>query len=145
MIVDASAFVELLLGSRRGRRVAAILAETPEDLRAPGHVDLEVLATLRRFLRSGDLTEERAAEAVADWNDLDLERVEPALLAPRVWELRNNQSPYDAAYVALAEAFDEALLTCDARLARAPGHGAKLRVVEGGETDPPPPPHGLPS
>jgi predicted nucleic acid-binding protein len=41
----------------------------------------------------------------------------PLLL--RGFEFRDNFSPYDAMYVALAEAIDAALLTADDRLARA--------------------------
>lgn len=54
----------------------------------------------------------------------------PALpLLPRMWALRENLTAYDAAYVALAEALDCALLTCDARIWDPPGHGAEVRVV----------------
>lgn len=47
----------------------------------------------------------------------------------RIWALRHNISAYDAAYVALAEALDAPLLTCDARLAAAPGHTARIELV----------------
>ena len=36
---------------------------------------------------------------------------------------------YDAAYVALAEALDMPLLTCDARLSRSHGHRAKIQLL----------------
>jgi predicted nucleic acid-binding protein len=39
----------------------------------------------------------------------------------RIWELRDNLTPHDAAYVALAEALDATLLTADARSSHAPG------------------------
>jgi predicted nucleic acid-binding protein len=38
-----------------------------------------------------------------------------------MWELRNNMTAYDAAYVALAERLEAVLVTCDARLATASG------------------------
>ena len=38
-------------------------------------------------------------------------------------------SAYDAAYVALAEALDVPLLTCDAKLARSHGHRAKILLL----------------
>ena len=38
-----------------------------------------------------------------------------------IWSLRANLTAYDAAYVALAEAFGATLLTRDARLANASG------------------------
>ena len=47
----------------------------------------------------------------------------------RVWEMRNNLSAYDAAYVAVAEELDCALVTADARLAAAPGLRCEVRVV----------------
>jgi predicted nucleic acid-binding protein len=50
-------------------------------------------------------------------------------LVPRYWALRDNLTVYDAAYVALAEAFDAPLLTADARLARAPGPRCTVEVL----------------
>jgi len=50
-------------------------------------------------------------------------------LLDRVWELRENLSVYDAVYVALAEALDAVLLTCDRRLARAPSFAARVELV----------------
>jgi len=42
-------------------------------------------------------------------------------LLDRVWELRGNLTPYDAAYVALAERLRIPLLTADQAIAAAPG------------------------
>jgi predicted nucleic acid-binding protein len=50
-------------------------------------------------------------------------------LLPRIWELRNNLTAYDAAYVALAEALGAPLLTRDKRLSSAAGHRAKIELV----------------
>jgi predicted nucleic acid-binding protein len=47
----------------------------------------------------------------------------------RIWELRNNLTAYDAAYVALAEALEKPLLTRDRRLATAAGHRAQIELV----------------
>jgi len=52
---------------------------------------------------------------------LPLLRASHLPLLPRCWELRYNLTPYDAAYVALAEALDVALVTADGPLARASG------------------------
>jgi len=84
-----------------------------------------VASVWRRALRAGHLDQRRAGEAVADLAALPLARATHRLLMPRVWQLRGNLSPYDAAYVALAEALDAPLLTADARLGRAP----ELRCV----------------
>lgn len=50
-------------------------------------------------------------------------------MLPRIWELRNNLTAYDAAYVALAEALEAPLLTRDRRLAAAAGHRARIELA----------------
>jgi len=121
LVVDASAVVELLLGRPAGAVVAETLASHGYDLHAPHLLDVEVLSALRRVVAAGDATPARADAAVADLLALPIERYEHALLVPRVWQLRDGFSAYDAAYVALAEALAAEpvpLLTADARLAR---------------------------
>ena len=49
-------------------------------------------------------------------------------MLPRIWELRDSVSAYDAAYVALAETLSAPLMTTDTRLARAPGIRATVEV-----------------
>lgn len=121
IVLDASAVVELLLGTDRGRMVAARLEDPEIALHAPHLVDVEVLQVLRRYVRDGELDRSSAAVAIDDFRALDVERHAHEPLMERVWELRENLTAYDAVYVALAEALDARLLTCDARLARAPG------------------------
>jgi predicted nucleic acid-binding protein len=43
--------------------------------------------------------------------------------------LRDNLTAYDASYVALAETLNALLLTRDGRIARAPGHRARVEVI----------------
>jgi predicted nucleic acid-binding protein len=62
-------------------------------------------------------------------SDLPLSRYPHDVLLPRVWELRHNLTAYDAVYVALAEALDAPLLTCDRRLAAARGHHARVDLA----------------
>ena len=50
------------------------------------------------------------------------------VLLPRIWELRHNVTAYDAAYLALAEALPAPLVSCDGRLAAAPGHAVNVEV-----------------
>ena len=72
--------------------------------------------------------------ALEDFRALDLTRHAHEPQLGRVWELRRNLSAYDAVYLALAEALDSRLVTCDARLARAPGitaRGMCSRLVPG--------------
>jgi predicted nucleic acid-binding protein len=126
LVVDASAVGELLLGRPAGEAVARRLADHGFDLHAPHLLDVEVVSALRRVVTAGDASAARAGDAVADLADLPIERYPHHVLVPRIWQLRENFSAYDAAYVALAEAIVDGgapLLTADARLARAvPAH-----------------------
>ena len=93
---------------------------------------MEVLSALRRVVAAGDASAARATEAVADLADLPIERYGHYELIPRIWELRENFSPYDATYIALAEAIADdgaPLLTADARLARAADAHTGVRVL----------------
>jgi predicted nucleic acid-binding protein len=65
-----------------------------------------------------------------DSDGLDLQRHAHEPLLDRVWELRHNLSAYDAVYVALAEVLDTRVLTCDGRLARAPGVARCVELVK---------------
>lgn len=47
------------------------------------------------------------------------------------WQLRDNLTPYDAAYVALAELLSAPLATSDARLARATGPRCLIELIQG--------------
>lgn len=61
--------------------------------------------------------------------EASIELLPTAPLLRRMWELRDNLSAYDAAYVAAAEAHDCALLTSDGRLAQAPRLRCEVRLA----------------
>ena len=128
-VLDASAVVELLIGTELGRAVADRLEDPAIDLHAPHLLDVEVLQVLRRLVRDGSLTARDAAAALNDLRALDVERHDHGPLLDRVWALRKNLTAYDAVYVALAEALDTTLLTCDRKLARSPGLGRRIDVI----------------
>ncbi|RED36140.1 hypothetical protein BJ123_10873 [Rhodopseudomonas thermotolerans] len=67
--------------------------------------------------------------ALADLADFPLQRHPHEFLLPRIWQLRNNLTAYDATYVALAEVLEAPLLTRDKRLAGAAGHRAQIELV----------------
>ena len=100
-----------------------------EQLVAPELIDLEVVSTIRRAARAGRLAEERSAQALADLAALPLRRVPHLPLVPRVWELRDNLTAYDAAYVALAEALDVLLLTADGAWGKAVGIRCRVETL----------------
>jgi predicted nucleic acid-binding protein len=129
IVLDASAVLELLLGTPAGRGVAERIAAPAETLHAPHLVDLEVAQVLRRFQREGDLDEARGREALAALRALDVARYPHDVLLPRIWQLRDVVTAYDAAYLALAEALAAPLLTADARLARTRGHRARVELL----------------
>jgi predicted nucleic acid-binding protein len=128
IVVDASAVVELLLGSPGGATVRARIQRPDESLHAPHLLDVEVASVLRRYQLSGELSAEEGREALADLTGLDIARYPHEPLLPRVWELRTSVTAYDAVYLALAEILEAPLLTLDRRLARARGHGARVEV-----------------
>ena len=120
IIVDASVIAPALAdddvdGERARFRLQG------EQLMAPEVLDLEVVSVIRKAFLGGALTWRRAGLALADLGDLDLERVSHRPMLTRIWELRQNITPYDAAYVALAETIDATLVTADRRLSLAPG------------------------
>lgn len=100
-----------------------------ERLAAPELVDLEVASVWRRTARAGGLGGRRAGQALADLAGLPLARAPHQPLMSRIWELRDNLTPYDAAYVALAEALEAHLLTADRRLAQAPGTRCEIELL----------------
>ena len=100
-----------------------------EALAAPDLVDLEVTSVLRRRLAGNHIDSRRADLALTDLLALPLERVPSLRLISRCWELRDNLSVYDGAYVALAEALAVPLVTADARLARATGPQCPIEVL----------------
>lgn len=101
-----------------------------ERLTAPELVDLEVISVWRRQARSGDLDRRRAVQALTDLRSLPLRRAAHRPLLARCWELRDNVTVYDAAYLALAEALEVTLLTGDGRLARAAGPRCDVEVLQ---------------
>jgi predicted nucleic acid-binding protein len=128
IVVDASVIAASLIHEdSTGDRLRARLAA--ERLAAPAVMDIEVVSTLRGVSRAGHLPARRAEVALADLAGMPLERAPHGPLMPRIWELRDNLSPYDAAYVALAETLDTILLTGDARLARAPGIECEVELL----------------
>ena len=130
IVVDASAMLEFLLQTPLGTRVEARLFRDGEEFHSPHLLDVEGTQGLRRLVRSGEVTPARAAEAIADLVDLDLHRHAHLDLLTRAWQLRENVTAYDAMYVALAEALDATVITCDVPLAKAPGHRARIEAVE---------------
>jgi predicted nucleic acid-binding protein len=129
IVVDASALVGALLDSPRARPVLDRVARGDTTLHAPHVIDLEVVSALRRYARSGELARTAAERSLSDFLALRIERHPHAPLAPRIWELRQNLTAYDAAYVAVAEVLGCPLVTLDSRLARSSPHRIRVEVL----------------
>jgi predicted nucleic acid-binding protein len=97
-------------------------------LHVPHVFDLEVLAAIRRHALRGVLSKRRARAVLRALDDLRAIRYSHVPLRPRIWALRENVTPYDAAYVALAEALRAPLVTVDAALAGAAGTRAEVEL-----------------
>jgi predicted nucleic acid-binding protein len=121
LVVDASLVVSALVDAGATGRWAEsrLLAGTP--LNAPHLMPVEVTSILRRAAARGEITQDVASIAHADLLDLQVELFPYAPFAPRVWELRDNVTSYDAWYIALAESLGSNVATLDRRLARAAG------------------------
>lgn len=129
IVVDASAVLEALLRTPAAKAVEKWLFDPRQTLHAPHLLDIEVAQVIRRYSAKGEIDSERGRAALADLADLPLHRYPHDFLLPRIWDLRNNLTAYDAAYVALAEALDAPLLTRDQRLAAAAAHHARVELV----------------
>ena len=129
LVVDTSAVVAALVAQPTNQALVDRL-RNDGDLHAPPLLDVELLHALRRLVLAGQLSEDRAADVRTDFADLTVVRYGHAPLADRAWELRNHLSAYDATFVALAEALNVPLVTCDARLAGAPGNSTVVELYE---------------
>ena len=129
IVLDASAAIEWLFQSSAGAKIEQRIFAPSQSLHAPHLLDVEVAQVLRRYVRDKTISAQRGQEALDDLGDLPLRRYPHNFLLPRIWELRATLTAYDAAYVALAELLHAPLLTCDGKIASAPGHDAKVEVV----------------
>lgn len=129
IVVDASVILEVLLRTGAVATLEARVLNPAESLCAPHLLDIEVAQVVRRYCLLGETTSERGAEALRDLADMAIERFPHAPFLPRIWQLRQNLTAYDAAYVALAETLGCTLLTRDQALAKSPIHTASVEVL----------------
>lgn len=130
LVVDTSAILAALTGRPRIPALVERLA-TDGDLHAPHLIDVELIHALRRLVMNGDLSEDRAEDCRTDFADLTIMRYPHQSLADRMWELRDNLTAYDAAFVVLSEVLAVPLVTCDARLLEAPGNRSDVQLFRG--------------
>ena len=117
VVLDAAAWVDLLLGEALSKRVADRLEGY--SLHAPAHIDLELLSAFGRIERSGALAPAEVDARLREARDFPIRRHDLADLADGAWRRRASLWISDALYVELAVHLDVALITTDHRLARA--------------------------
>jgi predicted nucleic acid-binding protein len=127
IVLDASAALEMFLKTPLGlRRAGEVFGQ---ERHAPALVDIEFAQALRRLTLAGEIQHDWAKLALETFRDTRIMRYSHVPLLERIWELRDSASAYDAAYIALAEALDLPLLTCDAKLTRSHGHNARIVLL----------------
>ncbi|CAN5836750.1 PIN domain-containing protein [soil metagenome] len=130
IVLDASAVAELLLDTEQGERVGRLVATPHESLHAPELLAAEIASVLRKFVLRGEMAVLVAQRAIGELQALGIETYPHLPFMSRVLDLRATVASYDAFYVALAEALNAALVTCDARLASTLGHQARIELIE---------------
>jgi len=128
IVVDASTVVDAVSDRDRAPEVRTRLREAG-TLHAPHVIDVEVASALRRLAISGELSQDRAADALLDALELPIRHYPHHALVERAWELRARVTIPDGVYIALAEYLGVPLLTSDKRLARSTGHEARVELV----------------
>jgi predicted nucleic acid-binding protein len=129
IVVDASVLANVVGDDGPDGHQARQVVRAAGELAAPDLVDVETVAVLRKRWLAGSIADARFAAAVSDLEDMELDRYPVLRFMRRAWELRANVTPYDAAYVALAEVLGCELWTADRRLAKAPGPACAIRVL----------------
>lgn len=100
-----------------------------DALFAPAHLDAEIVSALRVLSRPSSALRTAVPGALRHLAGRPVRRMQPAPLLQRTWELRDNLTPYDAAYVALTERLASPLITCDGKPAGAAGSRCAIQLI----------------
>ena len=129
IVIDASVLYEAIIETPYSAAIVDRIFSDDETLHAPHLVDLEIVNTLRRYVLKGELSERSASQAMEDFASIPLKRHTHTGLIPRIWQLRNNLTAYDAAYIALAEMLNVPLITRDTAFASSTGHNVHVELI----------------
>lgn len=128
-VVDASVLTVFYASDDHRRAAASARLSAGDALFAPAHVDAEVVSALRGLAKASTTVERLAPRALAHLAGFPLRRMPLAPLLDRIWRLRANVTAYDAAYIALAEKLNCALITCDVKLSNASGPRCEIDLI----------------
>jgi predicted nucleic acid-binding protein len=130
IVIDASVLANVIGDNGDDGDLARSEFRSADDVAAPDLVDVETVAVLRKRWIAGSITARRFGSAITDLESIAIVRYPTLALMWRAYELRDNVTAYDAAYVALAETLECELLTGDGRLGDAPGPRCSIRVLQ---------------
>ena len=120
-VIDASVLTAFYASDDPRRDAVSARLASGDALFAPAHLDAEIVSALRRIARVNTTVRRAVPAALAHLAGFPIRRMPLPPLLERMWQLRANVTPYDAAYVALAEQLSSPLITCDAELTTANG------------------------
>jgi predicted nucleic acid-binding protein len=120
VVLDASVLADALCGSGQVAN-AARAALDGRHWAAPEHLRIETFSVIRGRTLGGKLSPEAGARAVRRLERVFVTSLSCGPMLDRMWQLKDNLTGYDAAYVVAAELLGVPLVTGDRRLAAAPG------------------------
>ena len=129
LVIDASILVDALRPMAQGSPAIRGRLKEADSWFAPHTIDVECMGAWRALRMRGEIddrTLRRALDGLATW---PIERLASTPLITRIHELSPTITPYDGAYVAIAEALNLPLLTRDARLTRASGPRCQFELI----------------
>lgn len=128
-MIDASVLTAFYSADDPRRDAVAARLGIGDALFAPAHLDAEVVSALRGMSRHSAVLGAAVPAALRHLASFPIRRMPLAPLLPRIWQLRENATVYDAAYVALAENLDAPLVTSDRKLAAASGPRCTFDII----------------
>ncbi len=128
-VVDASIMVAFYAAEDPRRDTVVARLAVGDALFAPAHLDAEIVSALRGLSRPNPRLAATVPTALRHLEGFPVRRMPLAPLLQRIWELRENLTAYDAAYVTLAERLDSPLITCDRKLAAASGPRCGFELI----------------
>ncbi len=129
VVVDASVFAAFYAADDPRQPLTTDRLSAGDALFTPAHMDAEVLSALRGMARGNPTLNAATPAAVKHLASFPIRRMPLPPLLERMWELRGHITPYDAAYVALAERLGCVLATCDTKLAAVGGTRCRFEVI----------------
>ncbi len=128
-VVDASVLVAFYTADDPRREAVEAQLAAGDSWLAPAHLDAEVVSALRGLARRIARVERAVPDALRHLARFPIRRMPLVPLLDRMWELRANVTPYDAAYVALAEELGASVITCDTKLTAASGPRCEFTLI----------------